>query len=152
MLNFVAKTFTELSNYELYDLLKLRQAVFVVEQNCIYLDTDDLDQKAIHVLGFTDDNELVACTRLLRKGIAYAAYPAIGRVITGARIRGKGQGRPLMGFSIQTLYDRFGPQPIKISAQAHLQAFYGSLGFVGHGATYLEDGIPHRAMILAEPK
>jgi ElaA protein len=152
MLNFVARTFEEMTNYELYDLLKLRQAVFVVEQNCVYLDTDDLDQEAIHVLGFTEDGKLAACTRLLRKGIAYRDYPAIGRVITGASIRGRGQGRPLMQFSIDTLYTRFGRQPIKISAQAHLQSFYSSLGFEGQGADYLEDGIPHRAMILADPK
>jgi ElaA protein len=151
MLKFVAKTFAELTNYELYDLLKLRQAVFVVEQDCVYLDTDDLDQDAIHVLGFTTAGQLVACTRLLQRGVAYPDYAAIGRVITAAEIRGQGQGRPLMRFSIEELYRRWGVQPIKISAQAHLQAFYASVGFNGVGEGYLEDGIPHRAMILADP-
>jgi ElaA protein len=152
MLKFVAKTFAELTNDELYDLLKLRQAVFVVEQHCVYLDTDDLDQEAIHVLGFTAAGSLVACTRLLQRGVAYPDYAAIGRVVTGAEIRGRGQGRPLMRFSIEELYRRWGPQAIKISAQAHLQDFYGSVGFTGVGEGYLEDGIPHRAMILADPR
>jgi ElaA protein len=152
MLRFIDKTFGELTNHELYDLLKLRQAVFVVEQDCVYLDTDDLDQESIHVLGFTASGALVACTRLLPPGLSYPNYAAIGRVITGAAIRGQGQGRPLMQYSIDALYRHFGIQPIKISAQAHLQPFYASLGFVGTGDVYLEDGIPHRAMILADPK
>lgn len=152
MLQFVAKAFSELTNEELYDLLQLRQAVFVVEQNCVYLDADGLDQGALHVLGYDQRGTLLACTRLLRRGVAYPDYAAIGRVITGAAIRGKGQGRPLMRYSIEALYQHFGPQAIKISAQAHLQDFYASVGFVGVGDTYLEDGIPHRAMILADPK
>ena len=148
-LTWKAYPFEELTIHLLYAILKLRQEVFVVEQTCWYLDADGKDQQAIHVVG-TADGEVVAYTRLLPRGISYPDYASIGRVVTAASVRGKGMGRPLMQQSIQELYSRYGKQPIKISAQAHLQPFYGSLGFVGVGDIYEEDGIPHRAMILGE--
>ncbi len=138
----------QLTRDQLYAILRLRAEVFVVEQDCVYQDLDDKDQKAVHVLGFAANGQLAAYTRLVGKGVSYPDYASIGRVITAAFARGKGLGRPLMLTSIEMLYEHFGRQAIKIGAQAHLQAYYGSIGFEGVGEVYDEDGIPHRAMIL----
>ena len=145
-----AYLFDELDTHLLYAILQLRQEVFVVEQRCWYLDADGKDQKAIHMVGTLADR-VVAYTRILTRGISYPDYASIGRVVTSPSVRGQGVGRPLMRASIAELYSRYGQQPIKISAQAHLQDFYGSLGFVGTGDIYDEDGIPHRAMLLKNP-
>lgn len=140
--------FHQLTATQLYQLLRLRAEVFVVEQNCVYQDLDDKDQSAIHLLGLTDDGRLAAYTRILAKGLSYPDYASIGRVITAPFARGKGIGRPLMQESLRRLFDAYGKQPVKISAQAHLQAYYGSVGFTGVGEIYEEDGIPHRAMVF----
>ena len=126
----------------------LRQEVFVVEQTCWYLDADGKDQQALHLLGMVD-GQIAAYTRILPKGESYQNYASIGRVITAPAFRGHGLGRPLMRESLRVLFDAYGPQAVKISAQAHLQDFYGSLGFEGVGEEYDEDGIPHRAMVLS---
>ncbi len=146
-INWTCKAFYELSLDELYDILFLRQEVFVVEQDCPYIDTDYKDQKGWHICAHLD-GVLVAYTRILPKGISYKDYASIGRVITSSKIRGKGIGRPLMEKSIQYTYQLLGKQQIKISAQNHLRKYYGSLGFVPVGEIYDEDGIPHIAMIL----
>jgi ElaA protein len=113
----------------------------------VYQDLDDKDQQAVHLLGTTEDGRLAAYTRIVDKGVSYPDYASIGRVITAPFARGKGLGRPLMQKSIKALFAHFGQQPIKIGAQAHLQKYYGSLGFVGVGEVYDEDGIPHRSMV-----
>lgn len=141
-------TFDELSTTQLYALLALRQEVFIVEQHCPYLDADGQDQLAIHVLGHSTDGRLATYTRLLPAGISYEHYAAIGRVITAPFARGKGLGRPLMEVSLQKLREKWGNVPVKLSAQAHLQAYYGSVGFKPVGDIYLEDGIPHIGMVL----
>ncbi len=141
-------TFEELSVHLLYAILALRQEVFVVEQTCWYLDADGKDQSALHLLGTDETGAIVAYTRILDRGVSYPDYASIGRVITTPAARGHGLGRPLMQESLRVLYDRYGRQPVKIGAQAHLQPFYGSLGFVGVGDIYDEDGIPHRHMVL----
>lgn len=143
--------YPELSKAELYDLLRLRAEVFVVEQDCPYQDLDGKDQACIHLCGYSNDGQLAAYTRLVPKGISYPDYASIGRVITATFARGKGIGRPLMEASIYHLTAAFGQVPIKISAQAHLQDFYASVGFTGTGDIYDEDGIPHRAMVLERP-
>lgn len=140
-------SFDALDVHLLYAILALRQEVFVVEQTCYYLDADGKDQQALHVVG-TLDGRVVAYTRVLDRGVSYADYASIGRVVTAPSVRGRGLGRPLMQESLRVLYTHYGKQPIKISAQAHLQDFYGSLGYVGVGEGYEEDGIPHRAMVL----
>ncbi len=142
------KAFNELSLEELYQLLRLRQEVFIVEQNCPYLDTDGKDQAAWHQCAYDETGDLIAYTRLLPKGISYEKYISIGRVITAQKARGKGLGRPLMQHSIANARKLFGESPIKISAQDHLRKYYGSLGFIPIGDVYDEDGIPHIAMIL----
>ncbi|WP_020568940.1 GNAT family N-acetyltransferase [Neolewinella persica] len=139
--------FPDLTITQLYAILRLRAEVFVVEQDCVYQDLDDKDQRAIHLLGTTEDGQLAAYTRIVDKGVSYPDYASIGRVITAPFARGKGLGRPLMEESIRGLVSHFGQQPIKIGAQAHLQKYYGSLGFIGVGEVYDEDGIPHRSMV-----
>jgi ElaA protein len=146
-INWRHRAFGELSVDELYEIMALRQEVFVVEQTCWYLDADGNDQAAIHVGGYVDQ-KLVAYTRTLPRGISYSDYASIGRVVTSPTVRGRGLGRPLMRYSLDVFFAAYGRQPVKISAQAHLQDFYGSLGFRGVGEEYLEDGIPHRAMVL----
>jgi len=140
--------FYEMTLDELYEVLALRAEVFVVEQDCPYQDVDGLDQKAYHLLGRDEEGTLVSYTRLLPKGMSYVDYPAIGRVITSAKIRGKKKGKELMEASIEACDELFGKQSLKISAQSHLEKYYNSVGFEGTGETYLEDGIPHMAMVL----
>ena len=104
-LTYSCKRFSELSREELYELLALRQAVFVVEQHCPYLDADGQDQAAYHVLGRDTAGRLATYTRLLPPGTAYPDYAAIGRVITADFARGLGYGRPLMEISIQYCHE-----------------------------------------------
>lgn len=146
MVNYSCKKFEELSLEELYAIMVLRQEVFVVEQDCPYLDADGKDQDSWHLLGY-EDKELVAYTRLVPLGISYEKYPSIGRVITAQKVRGRGIGVELMEKSIQRCEDLFGKMPIKIGAQVYLLKFYNSLGFESVGDSYLEDGIPHISMI-----
>ncbi|TXF91384.1 GNAT family N-acetyltransferase [Neolewinella aurantiaca] len=146
-LTYLPVHFQNLTTSQLYQLLRLRAEVFVVEQNCVYQDLDDKDQQAIHLLGLTEDGRLAAYTRILEKGISYDDYASIGRVITAPFARGTGLGRPLMQESLRVLFRYYGAQTVKISAQAHLDKYYGSIGFKGIGDVYDEDGIPHRAML-----
>lgn len=142
--------FAALSADTLYRLLRLRSAVFVVEQHCAFLDLDGVDTHCMHVLGEADDGaggrRLLAAARLVPPGQTFAEA-SIGRVVTAPEARGRGLGHVLMAQSIHMLHGLWGPQPIRIGAQAHLQAFYARHGFVAEGAHYLEDGIPHVEMI-----
>jgi ElaA protein len=148
MITFTCKTFADLTVYELYDLLKLRQQVFAVEQNCVYLDVDGRDPYGLHCLGKNEEQELVAYTRLLPMDVPYPGYVSIGRVVTAATARGGGLGRQLMRYSLAQIEAHFGQQPIKIGAQTYLLDFYKSLGFKPFDAPYLDDGIEHIKMIL----
>ena len=148
-LRWVTKTFAELTVNELYDLLKLRSEVFVVEQKCIFLDIDNNDQKAFHTIGYIGD-EVVATTRLFDKDIMYDGYQSIGRVVGSPRHRGLGIGKALMQYSIQECERLFGKGPIKIGAQLYLKKFYGEQGFEQSGDVYLEDEIDHIPMIRVE--
>lgn len=139
--------FYELSHDELYAILALRQEVFIVEQNCPFLDADGKDQLALHLMIFDKDQQLVAYTRLFDKDVYYEGYTSIGRVVTSPKARGGGFGRVLMEKSIEKVLDLFGQAPIKIGAQKYLEKFYQSLGFQPTGNDYIEDGIPHTYMI-----
>ena len=141
---FKIKRFNELSLDELYESLKLRSIVFVVEQNCVYLDVDSKDQKAWHVLGYEGDT-LVAYARLFAPG-DYFTESSIGRVVVHPDFRGIQAGHALMKAAIAALYDLMGPQPITISAQCYLEKFYESHGFESISEPYLEDDIPHVRM------
>ncbi len=138
--------FHELSNTDLYDLLKLRSAVFVVEQDCVFPDMDDCDQEAMHVL-VKVDGELVAYTRLLPAGFKYKGT-SIGRVVTAASVRRDGYGRLLMEESIKHCVALWPGETIMISAQQYLEKFYRSFGFETKSEPYLEDGILHIEMHL----
>jgi ElaA protein len=139
------KLFYELNLEELYTLLQLRNAVFVVEQDCVYQDVDGKDQKALHVLGF-DKSKLVAYTRIFKPG-DYFSYASIGRVVVHQDARKKGLGEEIMKASIKAIEKAYSPTQIVVSAQTYLTRFYEALGFKQEGEGYLEDGIPHIKMI-----
>jgi ElaA protein len=136
--------FDAMSPRTVYAVMALRQEVFVVEQDCAYLDADGHDFGAMHLLGHLEGS-LVAYVRAFGPGQFYAEA-SIGRVITAAAIRGRGHGRPLMQEAMRRVALAWGPCPIKIAAQSHLRAYYESLGFAVCGEEYLEDGIPHLPM------
>ena len=139
------KKFDELSAKEMYEILKLRSEVFVVEQNCVFLDMDDKDQFAHHLQGRIEGN-LAAVVRILPPGLAYDE-PSIGRVVSSPRFRKKGVGIALMNNAIEETIALYGPRDIKIGAQLYLKKFYESFGFIQCSETYLEDDIPHIKMI-----
>jgi ElaA protein len=133
--------FDALSGADVYDLLALRQRVFVVEQRCAYLDADGLDRGARHLL-LRDAGVLVAYTRVLAAGVRFPTI-AIGRVVVAPERRGAALGRRVMLDTIAGIEASEGNVPITLAAQAHLETFYGSLGFVTISPRYDEDGIPH---------
>jgi len=122
------KAFAELDLAELYEIMSLRQAVFIVEQTCPYQDADDKDQASHHVMIYDSSNKLAAYARVVPPGLSYAEYSSIGRVVTSQASRGKGLGRLLM--------------------EVYILQFYTDLGFVAQGEEYLEDDIPHKARVL----
>ena len=142
--------FDALAAPTLYRLLRLRAAVFVVEQNCVFQDMDGLDASCMHLLGeavAADGSiRLLASTRLVPPGVAFPEA-SIGRVVTDPAHRGGGIGHALMAESVRQLIALWGPQPIRIGAQAHLERFYNRHGFVSDDKPYIEDGIPHIEMI-----
>lgn len=144
-MEILIKSFEELSLHELYQLLQLRAEVFVVEQDCVYQDIDGKDEKALHVLGFENDS-LVAYTRIFPPGI-YFSEAAIGRVVVRNTSRMNKFGHQIMEASVKGIEERFDTKTIKLSAQTYLTKFYESHGFEKVGEGYLEDGIPHIAMI-----
>jgi ElaA protein len=139
------KTFEELTVQELYGLLRLREQVFIIEQNCIYPDLDNKDPKALHILGISDD-EIVSYSRIFKPG-DYFDTASIGRVVTDKSVRNQKVGHTLMQKSIIAVEQYFGETTITISAQQYLTGFYESLGFVQVGEGYLEDDIPHIKMV-----
>ena len=142
------KSFNELTAAELYAILKLRSEVFVVEQNCVYLDTDDKDQQSFHLCGW-NENTLVVYARILPPGLAFEEA-SIGRVVTNPLHRKDGFGRVLMQQAIERTFTEFTVNEIRIGAQLYLLSFYTSLGFKKAGPEYLEDGIPHIEMTLSK--
>ena len=145
MLTIKTKYFNELTKKELYSLLQLRSEVFVVEQDCAYQDIDDKDKKALHVLGYKNER-LIAYTRVFNAG-DYFKEASIGRVAVAKKERHHNFGNTIMKASIQAVEERFSTSLIKISAQTYLKNFYKNLGFIETGEKYMEDGIPHIAMI-----
>jgi ElaA protein len=139
------KKFEELSSLELYEILRLRSEVFVVEQNCVFLDMDDKDQFSLHLQGRID-GKLAAGVRILPPGLSYDE-PSIGRVVSSPLFRRKGVGIELMKTAIKETISLYGDVAIKIGAQLYLKNFYESFGFLQCSETYLEDDIPHIKMI-----
>ena len=145
MITWNCKKFDELTTRELYAIIQLRNEVFVVEQNCVYQDADDIDLSSFHFMGWQEDR-LAAYTRIIPPGVVYAQV-SIGRVVTSPIERRTGLGRELMKLSIQQVYELFGNLPIRIGAQQYLQTFYITMGFQIEGETYLLDGIEHIEMV-----
>ena len=145
-LNFIWRSFDSISKDELYDVLSLRQRVFIIEQDCFYEDLDYSDQDANHLLLY-QDNKLIGYSRVFPPGIKYYAA-SIGRIVTDLDYRGKGYGKIITQESIQFLKNNFPESDISISAQYRLVDFYENLGFEREGKIYLEDDIDHIKMTL----
>ena len=139
-------TYKELSADQLYEILRLRAEIFVVEQNCAYQDIDLKDQKAIHLTGEIN-KKIIAYTRIFKKG-DYFNNSSIGRVLVKKDYRKKDYGKLIMKKSIEIIKTDPEEEEIELSAQKYLTEFYSDLGFKKTGKEYLEDNIPHIKMIL----
>jgi ElaA protein len=154
-LSFSVKAFDEFDARTMYDMLRLRSDVFVVEQACVFLDLDDEDQKCLHIYCTDDDtNRVVACLRIFAPDEGSGMMSRIGRVVTDQAYRSRRIGRKLMLDAIELCTTTWPKAPIKIGAQEHLDSFYGAgtddkpgLGFVRISDVYDEDGIPHVDMV-----
>lgn len=144
-IEWICKYFDVLTPFELYAIIKLRNEVFVVEQNCVFQDADDKDQECYHLMGQVK-NELAAYARLVPAGISYE-YISIGRIVTSPAFRSKGAGKALLTAAIDQCNLLFGEQTIQIGAQLYLKKFYESFGFRQTTEVYDEDGIPHIKML-----
>lgn len=145
MIQIEVKSFDALTTKELYDLLRLRSEVFVVEQDCVYEDIDGKDQKALHVVG-TKEGSIIAYARVFKSG-DYADEASIGRVVVKRDQRKFGYGKDIMRDAIYAVNEHFNETVIHVSAQMYLERFYHELGFNQVGDGYLEDGIPHIGMV-----
>jgi ElaA protein len=144
-LNWQLKKFDELKCEELYKIIKIRNEVFVVEQECVYQDCDGKDENSYH-LYLEEDSEIISYLRILKKGVSYKEV-SIGRVLVNKNYRGKGIAREIMLKAIDFIRQNLNETVIKIQAQAYLVNFYGSLGFKEISNEYLEDNIPHVDML-----
>ncbi len=145
MLQWQLKTFHQLSSLELYEVMRLRGEVFVVEQNCPFVDADGKDVASHHLCGF-HQGELVAYARLVPPGSCYAE-PSIGRVLTAGKYRKLGYGKLLMQQALRETEKLHGQIAIRIGAQYYLKNFYEAFGFQDINDHYLEDGIAHLIML-----
>ena len=140
------KEFNELSLDDLYAILNLRQKVFVLEQDCPYIDADYSDQDVFHLLGYKD-NDLIAYLRAFKPGIKYEAS-SLGRIVTEINSRGLGVGKKIIKEGVKFLKKEYPDNEIIISAQHRLEDFYIDLGFTSRGEVYLEDDIDHIQMYI----
>jgi len=145
-MKIIVKRFKELSVEEIYQILKVRADVFIIEQKCIYKDIDGKDEKAIHVLG-KENNETIAYTRILQNDEQYN-FPSISRVVVKKQNRGEERGKKIMKETIKHIVEELKEKTIVLAAQKYLEKFYRELGFIAEGEEYLEDEIPHQKMIL----
>lgn len=141
----LCKPFDSLSPKEVYEILRLRSEIFVVEQNCVFLDADDKDFSCQHLMLY-HQKQLMAYARIVPAGLSFTE-PSIGRIVSSNAARGKGFGKQLVKLAIENCERLYGRKPIKIGAQLYLLAFYESFGFVAQGEQYLEDGIVHVEMV-----
>lgn len=146
-MRWYTKLFNELNLDELYQILKLRVDVFIVEQNCIYaeLDGKDQDPNALHLFA-KQDEQVICYMRILPPGCSYASMPSLGRVVTHERVRGSGIGHELLSQAVKILDEQWPDKICHISAQSHLQKYYQAQGFEAVTEEYLEDDIPHIGM------
>ena len=146
MLQFQTHSFDQLSNRHLYEMLRLRSEVFVVEQKCIFLDQDNHDQFCYHVLGLNGQLDVMAYTRIAPPGILYEE-PSIGRVLSSPLYRGRGMGKLIMDYTIKQCEEMFSNTTIKIMAQLYLEKFYSDFGFKTISEPFEEDEILHVYMV-----
>lgn len=146
MLNWKLIDFSDFTPESLYEVLKLRTDVFVVEQNCPYPELDGNDQLSKHFCGYDMQGNLLAYTRILPPNVSYKEA-SIGRVLVAKTARDKKYGKILMQLSVNITKHLYPNSNIKIGAQCYLEKFYNGLGFVTQSKPYLEDGIPHIKMI-----
>jgi ElaA protein len=146
-MNWIFKPFSEYRLSEFYEILHLRSEVFVVEQHCAYLDLDYKDQEAVHLCGKNKKDALVAYCRIFPPG-NYFKECCIGRVVTAPAARRRGLGQSLMKEAIAYINRHWPEENIRISGQLYLKGFYESLGFLQVSDVYMEDDIPHIAMLL----
>jgi ElaA protein len=144
ILDWDFQTFESLTKEAVYQMLRLRNEVFIVEQKCCFQDLDNKDQKCHHLLGYLN-GKLVAVSRIVPAGLSYA-YPSIGRIAVARDARGIGAGVELLQVSIEKLEGLYGKSVIRIGAQLYLKRFYGSFGFQQSSDIYLEDEIEHIEM------
>jgi ElaA protein len=138
------KSWEKLTKEEIEEIFIIRSKVFVVEQNCVYQDIDNNDQKAIHVFG-KKQNKIIAYSRAFNEG-DFFKETSFGRALVDKKFRGKGIGTQLIKETLRIMKEKWPNKKIKISAQAHLSSLYKKHGFMSKGKEYLEDGIPHVAM------
>lgn len=143
-----ARRFHELDADTLYALLRLHSEVFVVEQQCLYLDPDGKDRhpEAVHLFGMAEDGTIAAYLRILPPGLSYPQV-SFGRVLTAPAFRGRGLGDPMIRAALDEIAAHWPGHDVQIGAQAHLQNYYGRHGFVPSSDPYLDDGIPHIDML-----
>ena len=146
IIKYIWKTFAELSSDELYAMIHLRQKVFIVEQDCPYIDADYADQDAFHLLAY-NDKDLIGYLRAFRPGIKYDGS-SLGRIVTEINSRGLGIGKEITKEGVNFLSKEYPEHEIVISAQHRLMHFYVELGFEARGEVYLEDDIDHIQMYL----
>ncbi|MDD9900565.1 MAG: GNAT family N-acetyltransferase [Alphaproteobacteria bacterium] len=148
-LNWSLTTFDDLTPAQLYDILRLRIDVFMLEQNVPFSETDGKDAGALHLTGY-DGTALACYTRIFPPGHKYdghiCAAARIGRVVTCKNYRGKGLGHVLIKEAIRTIEEKCGATAITLNGQEHLQDFYAAHGFVTEGDIFIEDDIPHVKM------
>lgn len=150
-LNWQWKSFEELSKAELYAILKLRQEVFIVEQECWYLDADDSDQYSHHLLGTDSEGNIQAYARILPPDKKFPGEASFGRIVTTMPYRRKGYGRKAMDLLLEEIVNQYGPQAIRIEAQTYLIPFYEEYGFTTVGEAFEMDGLPHIVMTRPRP-
>lgn len=147
VIEWTLSAFDSLSVHELYELLQLRSDIFVVEQDCVFLDLDGADPQAVHLLGCArNGGALLAYARCLPAGVKFTEA-SIGRVAVRRSARGRGLGHVLLDRAVSSVGVLWGRQPIRIGAQAQLEMFYGAHSFVSAGKPYVEDGIDHLEMV-----
>jgi ElaA protein len=149
---FQLHSFADLTALDLYQIMQLRAAIFVLEQNCAYQDIDDLDQEALHVYKKADNGKIFAYARILTPEQTEQHHSSIGRVVVKQSHRQGKVGKALMEAAIKFTTERFPNHPLKISAQTYLSHFYQNLGFINTGHFYLEDQIPHQEMLYQPNK
>jgi ElaA protein len=146
-MKYYLKKFRELTTEELYEIIRLRILVFVIEQNCPYDECDGKDYNAIHLFA-SENNTITAYARILPPGVSFKE-PSIGRVVVNSKYRSKGLAKEIMNRAVEYIKTEMNETSIKIEAQCYLERFYTDLGFNAISDTFMLDNIPHVEMLLS---